>query len=112
MRTFEEFWPYYLRAHSKPTTRAIHVFGTLAAGAALLAYAATGKAQYIALALASSYGPAWLSHFHIERNTPATFGHPLWSIRADVLMTCKWLAGTLDAELARHGISQDKKAVP
>ena len=103
-RTFEKFWPHYLREHSKPHTRAMHFAGTTLAGLFALAWMATGHEKYLVLALAGSYGFAWLSHYFIEDNTPASFRYPLWSLRADLLMYFKWLNGTLGAELTRLSI--------
>ncbi len=102
--TFDEFWPFYLREHSDPTTRALHIVGTSIAGLSLLGWLASRKKSYLLLALAGSYGPAWLGHYAVERNRPATFDHPLWSLRADLRMYEMWMAGTLDAELSRLGI--------
>jgi hypothetical protein len=47
---------------------------------------------------------AWFSHFVIEKNNPASFGHPLWSLRGDVRMLSMMWQGR-DAELER--IAQD-----
>jgi hypothetical protein len=109
--TFEEFWLYYLREHSDPRTRAMHFAGTTLAILMIVAWIATGNALYLLLALAGSYGLAWISHFFLEHNKPATFGYPLWSLRADLLMYGKWLNGTLTAELKRANIGQNRKSM-
>jgi len=64
---FADFCPEYVRAHSRPATRAVHCAGTLL-GCGLFA-----------AALGMSYALAWTSHFLLEHNRPATFEHPLWS---------------------------------
>jgi hypothetical protein len=102
-KTFEEFWPYYLREHSKPETRALHIVGTTIAGVSLAAWLATQKTKFLGLALLGSYGPAWLGHFMFERNKPAAFENPLWSLRADLMMYRLWLDGKLDEEVKRVG---------
>lgn len=104
--TFDEFWAHYLREHSDPRTRALHIAGTTVAGLSLLAFLASGKKRFIALGLLGSYGPAWLSHFTIENNEPATFSYPLWSLRADLRMYEMWLAGTLNDELSQLRIER------
>ena len=99
--SFEAFWPHYLREHARPATRAVHVAGSWLAVAVFLAGLLTGRWWLMLLALVVGYGAAWLSHVFIERNRPATFTYPLWSLRGDLRMA--WLAATgkLDAEVRR-----------
>src|SRR5690606_18340779 len=61
----------------------------------------TGRLGLVLLAPVLGYGPAWIGHFVFEKNVPATFGHPLWSLRADFVMLGKMILGTMDAEVAR-----------
>jgi hypothetical protein len=101
IRTFEEFWPFYVREHSKKTTRRLHFVGTTAA-VALVGYAALRRKVWpLLVAPIAGYGPAWISHFFIEGNKPATFKYPLWSLRADFVMWSKMVGGTMDAEVER-----------
>jgi hypothetical protein len=102
VRSYEEFWPHYVRAHTKRSTRLIHAAGTTAVLATLAAFAVTGKAKYLLLAPVLGYGPAWYSHFFVEGNVPATFGNPLWSLRGDFEMVYRMATGTMDAEVERH----------
>jgi len=96
---FEEFWPRYLRAHASPSTRAIHVAGTLAGVGLAVAGVATRRPALLAAALVAGYGPAWLSHLLIERNRPETFSEPLLSFQADFAMVGHLMRGTLGREL-------------
>ena len=99
--SFAEFWPYYLGEHSKPATRVLHYAGSLAALALLIALIAAGKWWLLPLAFVPGYGLAWVGHFFVEKNSPATFRYPLLSLRADFRMyRLAWL-GRVDAEIAR-----------
>ena len=97
--TFAEFWPFYLREHSKPATRALHYLGTSLV-VAIAGYAVLMGAWLwlIAMPLAG-YFFAWLAHFSVEKNKPATFTYPLWSLIADFKMWWLWLTGGLATEL-------------
>jgi hypothetical protein len=98
---FDEFWPRYLRAHSDPRTRAMHVAGTIAGSSLVLGGLALRKPWLIAAGLVAGYGPAWISHALIEHNKPETFRAPLASLRADYLMAWHVLRGTINDEIAR-----------
>jgi hypothetical protein len=104
--SFEDFFPYYVGQHSKPATRWFHFAGTHLGVASAMVGVARRKPKLIALAPVVSYGLAWFSHFTIERNKPATFGHPLWSFRGDFKML-RMMYGGRDAELTR--IATDAK---
>jgi hypothetical protein len=99
--TFEEFWPFYVREHARKTTRQLHFAGTTAAATCAIAYALTRKPGWLLAMPFAGYGPAWVSHFFIEKNRPATFKYPLWSLKADLVMWQKTLMGTMDDEVER-----------
>lgn len=99
--SFEDFWPHYVREHAHPTTRRLHFMGTTAALATLASGVIAGRWRRLLLAPLFGYGPAWIGHFFVERNKPATFDHPLWSLRADFVMYVKMFAGTMDEEVER-----------
>jgi hypothetical protein len=99
--SFEEFWPYYVAEHSQPATRALHAVGTTAAVTCVAALIAKRKWKLLPLALLPGYGAAWISHFFIEKNKPATFDYPLWSFIADYKMVGLMIAGKMDDEVER-----------
>jgi hypothetical protein len=96
-KTYREFWPRYLAEHRRTATRHLHFAGT-GLGLVLLAGAvAAGDGHLAAAALVSGYAFAWAGHAVVERNRPATFTHPLWSLASDFRMLFTWLAGSLPA---------------
>lgn len=99
--SFDEFWPDYLRAHSNPTTRALHVGGTAVGLGCAALFLATGKPRWALAGLVSAYGAAWAGHALVERNVPKTFSHPVWSIRGDMRMLRLALTGGLSKEVKR-----------
>ncbi len=101
IHSFSQFWPHYVRAHSRPGTRMAHAVGSvLAVGCLILALSLN---LWILLAApVLGYGFAWYAHFFIEGNRPATFGHPFYSLAADYRMLFLMMAGRMDDEVARH----------
>lgn len=104
-KSYREFWPYYLNEHKNPRTRALHLAGTSLAVILLLACIITANIWFLPAAVLAGYGPAWFAHFFIEKNRPATFRYPLWSLISDFRMAATWLAGGLDRELKRAHIN-------
>ena len=100
-RTFAEFWPHYVLAHRHPVTRRFHFAATLLGWALLGAAVVLRNAWLALLALVVPYALAWFSHFFIEHNRPATFGHPGWSWLADQKMVGMMLAGKMADEVRR-----------
>lgn len=99
IETYGEFWPYYPREHSSPLCRRLHFAGTTAALVSLVLFLLTYDLFLIPVIFATGYGPAWISHFFIEKNRPATFQYPAWSLVSDFRMYFLWLRGELSKEL-------------
>lgn len=83
LRSFAEFYPFYLGEHRDRTCRRLHFAGSTLALACLGALLATGNAWFLAAAPACGYGFAWVGHFAFEKNRPASFKRPLWSFLGD-----------------------------
>ena len=98
--SYEEFWPFYVSQHSHPATRKLHFLGTALVWVALAAGVFLSPTWLVAAPLAG-YGFAWVGHFAFERNRPATFEYPLWSLRADFRMFRLMLFGLMEPELER-----------
>ena len=97
--SFAEFWPHYVSEHSRRGTRLLHLIGTTIGIATIVYFIATGRWWLFPLALIPGYGAAWIGHFFIENNKPATFQHPLWSFMADYKMIWMMLTGKIGAEV-------------
>ncbi len=98
-KSFQEFYPYYLTEHSKSSTRALHFTGTTLFFILLITGLVRGKWYYFALLPVFGYGFAWIGHFFFEKNKPATFSYPLWSLISDFKMYFDWLSGRLADQL-------------
>ncbi|MDF3886059.1 Mpo1-like protein, partial [Cupriavidus basilensis] len=80
------FYPYYLNEHRNPTCRRLHFTGSTVALLCLLALILSGNGWWLAAAVVSGYAFAWVGHFAFEKNRPATFRHPLYSLMGDWVM--------------------------
>lgn len=84
--TFKEFYPFYLQEHSNKTNRILHFIGTTLL-LILLSYSIlTGKFFLIWFCPLLGYGFAWTGHFIFEKNRPATFKQPFFSLASDFVM--------------------------
>ena len=101
IETFEQFWDFYVGEHRKKATRLFHFVGTTAAVSCAAVGLLTKRRWLLLVAPFFGYGPAWISHFFIEKNKPATFKYPLWSLQADFVMWWKTLSGQMQAEVDR-----------
>jgi hypothetical protein len=101
IQTFAEFWTFYLGEHGKPANRALHLAGSTAGLVCGVLAVALRAPALLAVGLGVGYACAWIGHFFIEHNRPATFRHPLWSFMADWKMWACAVTGRLGQELER-----------
>ena len=100
--TYTEFWPFYVREHMRPATRWLHFTGTAGVFGIAAATLVTGNAWLLLAMPVCGYGFAWAAHALVERNRPATFTHPVWSLIGDFHMFFLMLAGRMSGEVERH----------
>lgn len=101
IKTYKEFWDFYVREHSKPLTRTLHFVGTSLGLILLVWLLLRGQWYFFPLCFAVGYAFAWFSHFVIEKNRPATFKYPLWSFISDYKMMWYMLTGRMNREAER-----------
>lgn len=95
----KEFYPYYLTEHLNPICRAFHLFGTTLVILLFAAGIATLNWKFFALMPVAGYGNAWIGHFFFEKNKPAAFGNPLYSLSGDFRMYWHFITGQLSNQL-------------
>jgi hypothetical protein len=100
LRSFEAFWPFYVSQHHHPTNRLCHFVGTTGVLLCLLGGVLVSS-HVLLFAPIFGYGFAWIGHFFVERNRPATFEYPLWSLRGDFRMYSLMLQGRMWPEVQK-----------
>ena len=90
---FADFYPYYLTEHANPTSRRLHFTGTTSALIVIIASVITQRWWFLLMALVQGYAFAWVGHFFFERNKPATFRYPLYSLMGDCRLWWEILTG-------------------
>jgi len=92
-QSFAEFYPFYLSQHANRMCRELHFVGSTLALACLAALLLTANLWWLPGALLSGYGFAWIGHFGFEKNRPATFSQPFYSLMGDWVMYWQMLTG-------------------
>ena len=94
-KSFSEFYSFYLTEHNNKTNRRLHFVGTLLVILTAIYTLATQKWIFLILAPIFGYGFAWVGHFRIEKNKPATFDNPFYSLASDFVMFKDILIGKI-----------------
>ena len=92
-KNFKDFYPYYISEHDNKYTKLMHFLGTSLSIYFLIKFFLTFNFFFILYALLSGYGFAWIGHFFIEKNKPATFTHPILSLISDYVMFWEIIRG-------------------
>ena len=101
IESFQEFWVFYAGEHRSPTNRFLHYLGTTSGLALIITAMAMQIWWLLALAPIFGYGHAWVGHFWIEKNKPASFAYPGWSFLGDLKMLSFALQGKMGTEMER-----------
>lgn len=91
--SLDEFYPYYLTEHQNPTCRLLHFIGTALVFVSFFAFLFTFNWIYLVLIPFLGYGFAWVGHYFFEKNKPATFKYPGYSLASDFIMFFDILRG-------------------
>jgi len=84
--SFSEFYPFYISEHANRTCRRLHFTGTSLVILIAIAATASGRYGLFWLLPLVGYGFAWAGHFYFEKNRPATFKYPFYSLLGDFVM--------------------------
>ncbi|MDE1977295.1 MAG: DUF962 domain-containing protein [Elusimicrobia bacterium] len=101
-RTLDEFWPFYVSQHMRRGNRRLHFAGTTLGLLCLGAAMVLRDWRFLPAGPVLAYGLAWIGHFFIEKNAPATLRYPVLSFRADFRMYGLMLSGEMEREIARR----------
>ncbi len=94
-RSFAEFYSFYLSQHANIVCRRLHFVGSLIVFAVVAYSSVTGSYLWLLAVPVIGYGFAWLGHFGFEKNRPATFTYPIYSLRGDWVMFFQMLSGRI-----------------
>ncbi|ORE85021.1 hypothetical protein ATO7_16095 [Oceanococcus atlanticus] len=94
-KTFAEFYPLYLAEHADRNCRRLHVVGSIAALLLLTAGILSQQWLFLIVVPVVGYACAWVGHFFFEKNRPATFKRPLYSLMGDGMMLCDIARGKI-----------------
>jgi len=97
--TFWDFYPYYLTEHARPLNRAMHFVGTSLVILCLISGIILADWRLFLLLPVCGYGFAWFGHFMLEKNRPATFKYPLYSLASDFVMYFHIISGQISQEV-------------
>ncbi len=101
IKTYQDFYKFYLTEHSDTTCRILHFIGTsIIFIIAFFALYLNQPKLWISVPIVG-YGFAWVGHFFFEKNKPATFKYPLWSLISDFKMFFQILTGNISFKSAK-----------
>jgi hypothetical protein len=85
-KSFSEFYPFYLTEHVNKKNRVLHFIGTSILILIFIYALISGQYKLLWLCPLIGYGFAWAGHMIFEKNRPATFKNPFYSLASDFVM--------------------------
>ena len=99
IKSYDEFYKFYLTEHKNKTSRLLHAIGTTIVIALVLTSIIHLNPYWLIFVPITGYGFAWVGHFFFEKNKPATFKYPLWSLKSDFKMYFDLLSGKISLDI-------------
>ena len=93
IKSLKEFYPFYLSEHQNTTSRILHFIGTALVILCFLTGFLFHDSRFFIAIPVLGYGFAWIGHFFFEKNKPATFQYPLYSLASDFILFYDLLTG-------------------
>lgn len=94
-KTFKDFYPFYLSQHSDINCRRLHFLGSMLVVITAIYFLMTFSIWALILIPIFGYGCAWIGHAFFEKNKPATFSHPWYSLMGDWVMCLDIIRGKI-----------------
>lgn len=92
-KSLQEFYPFYLSEHQNTTSRILHFIGTALVVLSLITGVLFHDWRFLLVIPFLGYGFAWVGHFFFEKNKPATFQYPGYSLASDFMLFWDLLSG-------------------
>ena len=105
-KSFNEFYPFYLSQHTSKLNRKLHFIGTLLSLFVLLYSLLTNQYSFLIFSPVCGYAFAWIGHFFIEKNKPATFKNPFYSLMGDFVMAYDTLTLNISNRYKEYGLEE------
>jgi len=92
-KSLQEFYPFYISEHQNTTSRILHFIGTGLVIICVMGSILFHNLRFLIAVPFLGYGFAWVGHFFFEKNKPATFQYPFYSLASDFILFWELLNG-------------------
>jgi len=107
IETYAAFYRFYLTEHQNKTSRILHFTGTLLVFVLAFLAVYLGRSSLWWFVPLVGYGFAWVGHYFFEKNKPATFKYPFWSLISDFRMFFELLIGRISFDGSKDSLNSD-----